>query len=383
VAPVPIQQFAEALRIVVEAESPSADLAAVEECASGLARLGAEILGTAPEQVPLERGANAVRWRTGPANTPGRVLLLGHCDTVWPLGTLARRPFTVADGVARGPGVFDMKAGLLVGLYALARIAPEIPVTFLVTGDEEIGSAASRELIEAEARTAQAVLVLEGAATGGALKHARKGWSFYTLRLHGRAAHAGLEPEKGRNTLIRLAELVTDLAALNAPETGVTVTPTRARAGETINTVPDAAELTVDARTPSSAEQRRLDTQIRALAGTRDEVTALVEGGINRPPMERDTAEALLFRIPACAEAAEQDPPASAAVGGISDANITAALGVPTLAGVGAGGGGPHAEHEWVDLEHTIARVDLLTALITDLAHRPLGPADSAVTRKR
>lgn len=365
-------EFAEALRALVESESPSADPAAVEECGRCLAGLGARITGLQPEAVPLDEGPSALRWSTGSARAEGRVLLLGHRDTVWPRGTLSGRPFAVDGGRARGPGVFDMKAGLLVGLYALTRVGADTPVTFLVTGDEEIGSAASWRLIEAEARSARAVLVLEGAARGGALKHARKGWSIYTLRVAGRAAHAGLEPEAGRNALIRLAELVASLAELNAPEAGVTTTPTRARAGSTVNTVPDQAELSVDVRAPSAAEQRRVDEAIRGLAGTRGGVAVGVEGGINRPPMEESAAAPLLRRVPGAAAAAGLACPASAAVGGISDANITAALGVPTLDGLGAVGGGPHAEHEWVDLEPTASRIGLLAALVEDLARRPV-----------
>lgn len=381
--PVQIEEFVATLRPLVEAESPSSDVDAVAQCAGVLARLGTEITGNAPQTVPCAGGPEAVRWRSGPATASGRVLLLGHCDTVWPRGTVGQRPFTVSQDVARGPGVFDMKAGLLVGLYALARLAPDVPATLLVTGDEEIGSPTSWSLIEEEARAAQAVLVLEGAAGGGALKHARKGWSIYTLRLRGRAAHAGLEPEAGRNALVRLAGLVTDLTRLNAPDAGVTVTPTLARAGETVNTVPDRAEVTVDARTPSADAQQRLHSEIGGLAGTHDGVRVLVEGGINRPPMERDTATPLLARVADVAAVAGQEAPTSTAVGGISDANITAALGVPTLDGLGAVGGGPHAEHEWVDLAATAARSELLAALVTDLANRPLGPTGPEPTSER
>ncbi|PSK90219.1 glutamate carboxypeptidase [Murinocardiopsis flavida] len=369
------EDFAEALRALVEAESPSADLGAVEECGDLLADLGERITGAPPERLASEDGPSSLVWRNGPPDAPGRVLLLGHRDTVWPLGTIAERPFRVDGGRALGPGAFDMKAGLLVGLYAMAAVGRRVPVTFLVTGDEEVGSAASRALIEREALAAQAVLVLEGAADGGAFKRARKGWSIYTLQCRGRAAHAGLEPHKGRNALVRMAELVAESVLLNAPEDGLTVTPTMASAGRTVNTVPDRAELHLDVRVGTAADQQRVDTRIRTFAGAAGGVDVRVEGGPNRPPMEESAATALLSRTAEHAAALGLRPPESAAVGGISDANICAALGVPTLDGFGAVGGGPHAAHEWVDLHATRQRVPLVVALVTGLAERPLtGP---------
>ncbi|WP_052809353.1 M20 family metallopeptidase [Streptomonospora alba] len=367
--------FTAALRSLVEAESPSSDLLAVETCGDRLAAVGESIVGAAPERIPLPGGPSALVWRRGEANAPGRVLLLGHRDTVWPLGTTQKRPLSLEDGRIRGPGVFDMKAGLLVGLYALARLDPHVPVTLLVTGDEEIGSESSRELIEAEARSCQAVLVLEGAAEGGALKRARKGWSIYTLRCRGRSAHAGLEPHKGANALVRMAELVAEAQRLNAPDRGLTVTPTLAQAGQTVNTVPDHAELHLDVRAACSTDQWSVDDRIRAMADAPSEIEVAVEGGRNRPPMEEGAATALLERAARHARELGERPLESAAVGGISDANLCAALGIPTLDGLGAVGGGPHAEHEWVDLDATLHRIPLVSALVDGLAEHPLpGP---------
>ncbi|RNL87520.1 M20/M25/M40 family metallo-hydrolase [Halostreptopolyspora alba] len=370
-----VEGFTAALRSLVEAESPSSDLLAVETCGDRLAEVGEAITGAAPERVPLAGGPSALLWRRGEADAPGRVLLLGHRDTVWPLGTVAQRPPATEGGRIHGPGVFDMKAGLLVGLHVLARLDPRVPVTLLVTGDEEIGSASSRELIEAQARECQAVLVLEGAAEGGALKRARKGWSIYTLRCRGRSAHAGLEPHKGANALVRMAELVAETQRLNAPDRGLTVTPTLAQAGRTVNTVPDHAELHLDVRAASSTDQWSVDERIRAMADTSTEVAVEVEGGRNRPPMEEDAAAALLERAALHARELGERPPGSAAVGGISDANLCAAMGIPTLDGLGAVGGGPHAEHEWVDLDATLHRIPLVSALVDGLAEHPLpGP---------
>ena len=302
------------------------------------------------------------------------MLLLGHVDTVWPRGTIKTRPFSVTDGRASGPGVFDMKAGLVAGLHVLSAIDGDLPVSLMVTADEEIGSWASRDLILEEAARAQAVLVLEGAGPDGALKSARKGWSTYQLRLKGVAAHAGLEPHKGRNALVRLASLVGELTALDGAVAGRTVNPTKASAGTTTNTIPDVAELSVDVRTEDPADQQVVERAIRGLAGSDESgVEVRVGGGINRPPMERSTALPLLERIRRLEAATRCGAGEDVAVGGISDANLTAAAGIPTLDGLGAVGGGAHAGDEWVDLEATIRRVELITALIDDLVREPLG----------
>lgn len=358
---------------LVGTESPSEDRRAVRAAHEVLDRLGADLLGTTAQWRETD-GAPAVAWRGGDPADPRRVLLLGHVDTVWPLGTLARRPAERHDdGTMTGPGVFDMKAGLAIALLSLADLGPAAPVTLLVTGDEEIGSPDSRRLIETEARTAQACLVLEGAADGGAVKSGRKGWSFYTFTCAGVAAHAGLEPHRGVNALVGLADLVGRVAALNDPHRGVSVTPTVARAGTTVNTVPDRAEVKVDVRCPTPEQQEEVDRALRGLVGTTPAgVEISVDGGINRPPMTEDRAIPLLERLDAAAAAASSPPPGHTSVGGISDANLVAALGVPTLDGLGAVGGGAHAEHEWIDLGATAARVPLVTALVRDLLDHPL-----------
>jgi glutamate carboxypeptidase len=364
--------FVDALRELVAAESPSAEPAAVDACAARLADIGHELTGLRPEWIRLGDAPSALAWRFGEPDDARRVLLLGHADTVWPLGTLAGWPITDTDERMSGPGVFDMKAGLLVALFALARIGADAPVTFLVTGDEEVGSAGSRPLIEAEARKAQAVLVLEGAGPGGTLKSARKGWSIYRVQLRGKAAHAGLEPDKGRNALVCLASLVQEAAALGRPANGLTVTPTLAQAGTTVNTVPAQAEFSLDVRASTVAEQRTVDAAIRRLgAADRSGVRVEVDGGVNRPPMEPAAAGSLPRRAEACAERLGLPYPGAVAVGGVSDANLTAALGVPTLDGLGAVGGGAHAAGEWVDIPATVERIDLLAALIADLVEHP------------
>ena len=379
----PASTFTDALRELVEAESPSADRRAVARAQLALAGIAQPLVGVAPSWAgPADQPA-AVTWHRGRPDDPARVLLLGHVDTVWPRGTLKTKPFTVADGRVSGPGVFDMKAGLVAGLHVLNALDPHVPVSFMVTADEEVGSGASRELILEEAARAQAVLVLEGAGPGGALKSARKGWSVYHLRLQGVAAHAGLEPGEGRNSLVRLASLVRQVTALDGGAAGRTVNPTMASAGTTVNTIPDVAELTVDVRTDRATDQQEVERAIQGLVGTdQSGVEVLVSGGINRPPMERATALPLLDRVRRL-EPRRFGAMEDVAVGGISDANLTAAAGVPTLDGLGAVGGGAHADDEWVDLEATLERVPLVADLIQDLVRQPLRSVPSGATARR
>ena len=273
------------LRELVECESPSSDLVAVERSADLVARLGTERLGAAPERIIVD-GVHHLRWRLGSPTAPGRVLVLAHHDTVWPLGTLARAPFTIDEGVLRGPGCFDMLTGLAMALHALADLTDRDGVTLLVTGDEELGSPSSRELIEGEARRAQAVLVLEASADGGALKTARKGTSLYDVDIVGRAAHAGLEPQKGVNATLELAHQVQAVAALADPAAGTTVTPTVATSGTTANTVPAGARFAVDVRAWTAAEQVRVDSALRGLRPALPGAEVHVGGGINRAPPE-------------------------------------------------------------------------------------------------
>jgi glutamate carboxypeptidase len=354
------------VRALVECESPSSDLAAVARSADVVARVGTARLGTPPERLVLD-GRSHLRWRLGEG--PSRVLLLGHHDTVWPLGSLAERPYSVRDGVLRGPGCFDMKAGLAMAFQAAAGLDG---VTVLVTGDEELGSPSSRELIEDEARRAEAALVLEASADGGALKTERKGVSLYAVRVVGRAAHAGLEPERGVNATLELAHQVHLVSALSDHRRGTTVTPTAARVGTTTNTVPAEGSFSVDVRVRSSAEQDRVDAAMRALTPVLADAVVEVTGGPNRPPLEAAASAALYERVCAVAVRLGLEPPAAAAVGGASDGNVTAGVGTPTLDGLGAVGGGAHADHEHVIVEMLGARTALLRRLLEDLLAQPL-----------
>jgi glutamate carboxypeptidase len=354
------------LRALVEVESPSLDVAALTASAAAVGALIERRLGSSPDLIPSAAGPH-VHWR-GPGAP--RVLLVGHHDTVFPAGALGQRPFTIADGRATGPGVFDMKGGLVIGVHAIAALADQTGVELLVTADEEVGSGESRQLIEERAAACGAVLVLEPSADGGALKIARKGTGTFEVVVRGRAAHAGLEPERGVNALVEAAHQVLAIAALADPERGTTVTPTVASAGTADNVVPAQATVRVDVRVTEPAEGERLTEAMASLgpvvAGARLEVL----GGLNRPPMAESAAEDLLALASRVAVGLGLPEPVGVAVGGGSDGNFTAARGVPTLDGLGAVGAGAHADHEFVLVAELPARARLLTGLITALQTR-------------
>src|SRR5580693_8085520 len=247
---------------LVRCESPSSDVAALQRSAEAVAALGERLTGHAPEVI-ADAGPTHLRWVFG--DGPRRVLLVGHHDTVWPLGSLDDHPWSVTDGVARGPGCLDMKAGLVQMFHALSVLPDLDGVTVMVNGDEEVGSPTSSGLIEEAAREAPAALVLEMAADDGALKTARKGISLYEMQVSGRAAHAGLEPERGINASVEAAHLVLAIAEMGDPAAGTTVTPTLLRSGTAANVVPAGATLAVDVRAVSVAEQRRVDAALRQI----------------------------------------------------------------------------------------------------------------------
>ena len=311
----------------------------------------------------LVDGANGphVHWSGG--GDP-RLLLVGHHDTVFPAGTVAARPFAVADGRITGPGVFDMKAGLVQAIHALAGLGDRSGVELLINSDEEIGSTTSRALIEERAAACGAVLVLEPSADGGALKTGRKGTGTFDVRVHGRAAHAGLEPEKGINALVAAAELIGRIATWGDPATGTTVTPTVASAGTADNVVPAEARFSVDVRVVEPGEKERVEALMAALTTSLPGAVVEVAGGIGRPPMHESASSTLFPLAVAAAEGIGQAAPAGVAVGGGSDGNFTAAIGVATLDGLGAVGGGAHAEHEHVLVDTLVPRTELLAALI-------------------
>ncbi len=300
------------------------------------------------------------------ATAEPEILLLGHVDTVWPLGTLAARPFTRDGGRATGPGVFDMKAGLVIAAQALAIAGEVAHVTVLITGDEETGSLTSRGMIERLAARCRYVLVMEPS-LDGALKTARKGAALYRLEILGRGAHAGLDPERGVNALTELALVIGQIESLACASLGTTVTPTVARAGDTINTVPGRAELSLDVRAWTAIELERVDGALGRLAPRHRDACIRITGGINRYPMEADQSRDLIEVARVVAARLGLNEIEEARVGGGSDGNFTAALGVPTLDGLGATGGGAHAEDEWIEVASLDQQARLVAGMLDEL----------------
>ncbi len=344
------------LRRLVEVESPSLDVDALTKSADNLAALIAERTGRPAELVDGPAGPH-VQW-SGGANP--KVLILGHHDTVFPLGALGERPFTVADGRVTGPGVFDMKAGIVQAVHAVAALDDHTGVEMLFTADEEVGSGTSRALLEARARACGNVLVLEPSADGGAVKTGRKGTGTFEVIVRGVASHAGLEPEAGVNSLIEAAHQILRIATFADADT--TVTPTVATAGTADNVVPAETRIRVDVRVTNAAEKDRIESLMAGLAPVDPEATLEVLGSIGRPPMP-ESASATLFPLAQAASPGIGGVP----VGGGNDGNFTAAIGVPTLDGLGAVGGGAHADHEFVIADTMPGRVDLIEGILRRL----------------
>ncbi len=334
-----------AIEALVRCESPSEDLAACQNVVRLASDIATRVLGT-PAQIKEIEGRPVFWWG---ANAP-EILLLAPRDTVWPHGSYS--PLWEVNGdVVRGPGVFDMKAGFVQALFALKDIDGAADrVALVATTDEEIGSFTSRKLIMDLSAKAKAVLVLE-ASLGGKVKTGRKGTAMYKINVHGLAAHAGLEPEKGVNATVEIAHIILQLSALENTEHGTTVVPTLLKSGNSANTVPDLAVLEIDARSFAQSELERIDAAIKSIkptiAGARLEIT----GGLNRPPLEPSSTKELYERIERVAKEIGMAPLGCAEVGGASDGNFAAAAGAQVLDGLGAIGGGAHAPSEWLSLK--------------------------------
>jgi glutamate carboxypeptidase len=332
------------------------------------------------EILPREKEGNHVRitWpeaRLRSGQPPGhwkQILVLGHLDTVYETGTVKKMPFQVRGGRAFGPGVFDMKGGLVIALSAVDALAhkrwlPQRRITFLWTSDEETGSKSSREIIEREARRSAAVLVLEPAhGPEGKLKTRRKATGTAEVVISGRAAHAGLDPGAGVNAVHELALQATQLMRLNDARRGTSVNPTIAQGGTRSNVIPAKARLTVDLRAESVAEMRRIERELKRLRPILRGARLAVEGGFSRPPLERSASAALFSHAEKLAQLLGFSIGESLAGGG-SDGNFTAALGVPTLDGLGAVGEGAHSPDEQVILSALPERAALLATLLASL----------------
>jgi len=360
-------EFIEAL---VAIESPSDHPAAVNRCGAELAsRL--EALGGALTRVSSSTAGDHLRASFGKGQR--QILLLGHFDTVWPIGQLTTMPLRRAGGRLYGPGVFDMKAG--IGLATLATRAvidagglDGCQVVMLWTTDEEVGSTTSRALIEAEAQRSEAVLVFEPSLPGGALKTSRKGVGQFEMVARGVSAHAGLDPGKGISAVRELARQIVAIDDLQDPARGVTVTVGVIAGGTRANVVPAEARAIIDARAVTRADAERLERTMKALAPHIEGATVSVTGGFDRPPLERTADVVRLFEQ---AQLVAKDLGLTleeGSAGGGSDGNFTAALGVPTLDGFGAVGDGAHALHEHIEIDALAPRAAVIAGLITRLA---------------
>lgn len=349
---------------LVRIESPSDDRQALDAVLREANQICTEVLGSAGE-ISDVNGAPILWW--GPQHA--EILLLIHLDTVWPKGSFL--PLWQVDGDRiTAPGSFDMKAGFVQAVYALQGISGS--VALLCTTDEEVGSKASRALIESSAKNARAVLVLE-ASINGAVKTGRKGTADFVIEVHGRAAHAGLEPEKGINATTEIAHIIVQLEKLANPQYQTTAVPTVLSAGTTTNTVPALARLVVDCRSFAMSELERIEKALHQLTPQHPDARIEISGGINRPPLQPDATKSLFERAKRVYVELGRGELLGVAVGGASDGNFAGATGVPTLDGLGAIGGNAHAEGEWISAKGVGSQIEFLHALIKDLVDNPNG----------
>lgn len=351
---------------LVALESPSGDAVALNRCGAAIARHMAELGGRVTTHAAGHAGDH-LRGEFGSGRT--QVLLLGHFDTVWPVGQLARMPLRRDTERLYGPGAFDMKAGIAIGLTAMRALSDTNRqaagrVVMLWTTDEEVGSATSRALIEAEARQSRAVLVLEPALPGGGVKTARKGVGEFLLRATGIPAHAGLDPTRGASAIHELARQIVRLTGLTDLERGVTVNVGAIRGGTRSNVIAEHAEADIDVRIPTLADAGRLTAELQSLVPGDPRVRLELSGGVNRPPFERTPQVAALFERAEVVASELGRTLEEGAAGGGSDGNFTGALGVPTLDGLGAEGDGAHALGEHVRLEPLAFRAALVAGLL-------------------
>lgn len=353
---------------LVRLESPTTDPSAVDRCGERLAEHLRE-MGGAVERVPSPTSGAHLRATFGSGSPARRVMLLGHFDTVWPVGQIERMPLRESDGRLYGPGVFDMKAGIVIGMLAVRALAAagrlaDVRVVMLWTADEERGSRSSRGLVEEEARRSDAVFVLEPALPGGALKTGRKGCGEFELRVRGVPAHAGIDPTRGASAIDELAAQVGAIGALRDHARGVTLNVGVIEGGDRPNVVADHARAVIDARAATMEDARRLEQRMRALRPVIEGTALEVSGGFSRPPFERTPQVARLHGIARAVAAEMGRELGEGTTGGGSDGNFTGALGVPTLDGLGAVGDGAHALEEHVITADLTWRAALVAGLI-------------------
>jgi len=359
----------ETIEALVSLESPTTDKAAVDRCGRALAaRL--EAIGGRVSRLPrVDRGDHLLaEFGCGTS----QILLLGHFDTVWPVGQLERMPLVRSNGRLHGPGVFDMKAGIAIGMLATRAlletgVSLSRRIVMLWTTDEEVGSATSRAAIEEEAGRSDAVLVLEPSLPGGAVKTARKGCGEYELRVRGVAAHAGIDPSKGASAIHELARQIVLVQKLQDLDRGISVNVGTISGGTRTNVVAEEARAVVDVRAPTQVDAARVDAAFRALKPVDERTAVSVTGGLDRPPLERTAQVARLYQQASEVGRELGQALREGSTGGGSDGNFTAALGVATLDGLGAVGDGAHALHEHVEIESLADRAALVAGLIATL----------------
>lgn len=358
------------LRHMVELESPSDNKRAIDELGRYLNEQFETTGGKASLIPQRDAGDHLKAEFAGSKGKP--ILLLGHFDTVWPLGTLEKMPFRVEGGRAFGPGVYDMKAGIVMMIFALRALrsagSQHRPVIVLLDTDEEVGSRTGRRVVEATAKDCEAVLVLEPSQSiQGHLKTARKGVGDFTIRVRGRAAHAGVDFEKGHSAIVELSRQLLQVSGFTDLERGITVNPGVIHGGTRSNVIAAEATAVVDVRIPRLGDGPELEKKFYSLRPFDSGCTIDVSGGINRPPMERTAGTVRLFEIAKQQAAALRMTVDEASTGGGSDGNFTSALGIPTLDGLGAVGEAAHAAKESILLEELPRRTALLAALIRSL----------------
>ena len=358
------------LEMLVAIESPSSDKAAVDRALSAFGESAAEAGGVLRRHAHREYG-DSLEVRFGRASAGERpILLLGHLDTVWDIGTLRNMPWRVTDTTVSGPGVLDMKAGVLMALSAIETLHSlrrrHRPIIILLHGDEEVGSPASRQITETVAKRCSAVYVLEpGQGDAGAYKTARKAVGMYRLTVHGIASHSGVDFERGHSAVVELARQIAVLTGFTDLGRGITVNPGLIGGGTRSNVVAAEAWAEIDVRLSRSRDLPLLDRKFRSLKAQDARCRLELTGGINRPPMERTAGTVALFRRAKELAAQLRVPLSEASTGGGSDGNFTSALGIPTLDGMGAVGAGAHAAHEHLSREHLAPRTALLAAMLT------------------
>lgn len=355
------------LRMLVELETPSSQPAALADAARAIARWLGERLDGVDSRLVEHDGLGPTIVATVPGDGAGRLLMVGHYDTVWPLGTIDEIPFSRVDGVLRGPGVLDMKAGLVTLVHALRAVqasgAPSPAITILLNGDEELGSPASRAVILDEGRAADAALILEPG-IGWEIKAERKGSGVLTIEAEGVEAHAGNDPERGVSAIHALAAVVLELAAAADPAAGTTVNVGAIRGGTARNTVAGRASCDVDLRATSRAEMDRIDAVLERLHEVAAPATLRVAGGWTRPPLRRTPENEALLALAQRVAAAVRAPLGERSVGGGSDGNLLSDAEVAVLDGLGASGAGPHARSEHVLEADVLDRIALVAGIV-------------------